>query len=101
MRRALADLHAWYRGGQRTMSNVQRDAAGMPALARVVRAGRAPFDRAVIELLSAGHGRRTRRLEAAISLATSFPAWERLAVAEERPERDVVEVLAGIVEAVG
>src|SRR3954452_13837354 len=31
LRRALTDLHAWYRRGQRTMSNVQRDAAGLPA----------------------------------------------------------------------
>jgi AcrR family transcriptional regulator len=99
LRRALADLHEWYRRGQSTMSNVQRDAGGMPALAQVVRRGRAPFDAAVIDLLSAGRGRRTRRLEAAISLATSFPAWERLAIVEELPPREVVEVLAGMVEA--
>jgi AcrR family transcriptional regulator len=98
LRRALTDLHAWYRGGQRTMSNVQRDAAGMPALAKVIGEGRAPFDAAVIELLSAGRGRRTRRLQAAIALATSFPAWERLAVVEGLPAGDVVEVLAGMVD---
>ncbi len=99
LRRALADLHEWYRGGQRMMSNIQREAPGIPALASVVKRRRAPFDAAVIDLLAAGRGRRTRRLEAAISLATSFPAWERLAVVEGLPARDVVEVLAGTVEA--
>ena len=99
LRRALADLHEWYRRGQRMMSNVQRDAGGMPALAQVVRAGRAPFDAAVLDLLSAGRGRRTRRLEAAISLATSFPAWERLVVVEQLAPAEAVEVLAGMVEA--
>jgi AcrR family transcriptional regulator len=98
LRTALTDLHAWYRSGQRMMSNVQRDAAGMPALAEVVRTGRAPFDAAVTDLLSAGRGRRTRRLEGAIALATSFPAWERLAIVERLPARDLVEVLAAMVE---
>jgi AcrR family transcriptional regulator len=99
LRHALADLHEWYRGGQRMMSNVQRDMAGMPALERVVRRGRGPLDTAIADLLSQGRGRRTRRLEGAIGLATSFPAWERLAIVEELPSRDVIEVLAGTVEA--
>lgn len=99
LRRALGDLHAWYRGGQRMMSNVQRDAPAMPALAKVVSGGRAPFDAAVIDLLAAGRGRRTRRLEAAIGLATSFPAWERLEIVEGLPPREAVEVLGGMVEA--
>jgi hypothetical protein len=79
-------------------ANVERDRTVIPALAEVRDRGRAPFDAAVRDILAQGL-RRSRRVDAAIGLATSFAAWHRLARDERLPGREVVEVLAGAVEA--
>jgi AcrR family transcriptional regulator len=97
LRKALADLHAWYRAARRMLAHTERDAARMPALRAVIEAGRTPFDRAVRELLGAGRP-SSRRLEGAIGLATSFTAWERLVEREGLGADDAIEVLAGVVE---
>ena len=102
LRAALGDLHAWYRARRPMLANVERDSASMPALREVVSAGSGPWSAAIRDVLAAGwdvRGVRRRRLLAAIGLATSFAAWERLADDETLSPRDVVEVLAGAVEA--
>src|SRR4051794_24095361 len=102
MRTALRQTHAWYRRQRPMLTNIERDAALLPALRDVVSAGRAPRDTAVREIRAAGwnaRGARRRRLLAAIGLATSFGAWEQLTAAEDLNDDDVVEVLARAVEA--
>jgi AcrR family transcriptional regulator len=103
LRRALSDLHAWYRAAGPMLANTERDAARMPALREVIAAARGPYDRAVRELLAAGWGatgKRARRLDAAIALATSFTSWEQVVEREGLDDDDAIEVLAGVVEAV-
>ena len=103
LRRALAELHAWYREAYPMLRHTSRDAARMPALREVIAAGREPFDRAIRDVLSAGWGAtgaRARRLDAALGLATSFGAWEQLVEQEGLDPGDAIEVLAGAVEAV-
>jgi AcrR family transcriptional regulator len=102
VRAALRETHAWFHRRRPMLTNIERDVALLPALSDVVAAGRAPRDAAVRETLAAGwnaRGARRRRLLAAIGLATSFGAWEQLAVAEGLGAEDVVEVLARAVEA--
>jgi len=103
LRRALAELHAWYRGGESMLANIERDQALLPALSEVVAAGRAPWHAAMRAVLSAGlpagEGPRARRLHAAIGLATSFGAWQWLVRREGLSDGEAVELLAGVVEA--
>jgi AcrR family transcriptional regulator len=102
LRTALAQLHAWYRDRRPMLSNIERDSPAMPALHEVVMAGRAPWLGALREVLATGwdvRGAKRRRLLAAIGLATSFSAWERLADDESLSAKDIVEVLTGMVEA--
>ena len=102
LRRALTDLHAWYRAGEAMFSHTSRDAATMPALREVISAGREPFDRVVRDLLTAGRGARgarRRRLDGAIGLATSFASWDQLVRREGLDDAEAVELLARAVEA--
>ena len=102
VRTALRETHAWFRRARPMLANVERDMALLPALSDVVTAGRAPRDAAVRDILAAGfgaRGARRRRLLAAIGLATSFPAWDRLVTGEGLGDADAVEVLARAVEA--
>jgi AcrR family transcriptional regulator len=100
VRTALEELHAWYGERRAMLSNVERDSPLLPALHEVVSAGRAPWMDAIRAILAAGwdaRGGRRRRLLAAIGLATSFAAWQRLVEDEGLPAEDAVEVLAGAV----
>lgn len=101
LRRALAEVHAWYRGGEAMFANVRRDQAALPALREVVSAGTEPWSRAVRDVLSAGFakGAQTRQLHAAIGLATSFGAWQWLVRHEALADDEAVELLARAVEA--
>jgi AcrR family transcriptional regulator len=102
LRAALRDLHGWYREARPMLANVERDAPLLPALEEVIAAGRAPLDEAIRTVLAGGwevRGGPRRRLLAAIALATSFAAWDRLVTGEGLGPRDAVEVLAGAVEA--
>jgi AcrR family transcriptional regulator len=102
VRVALGELHGWYRERRVMLSNVERDSASIPALREVVTRGQAPWLAAIRDVLAAGwntRGARRRRLLAAIDLATSFAGWERLAADQTLSATDIVEVLAGAVEA--
>ena len=103
LRRALSEIHAWYRGGEAMFANVRRDQEAMPALREVVSARAEPWDRAVRDLLSAGFetedAAQARRVRAAIGLATSFSAWHWLVRREQLAGDEALELLAGAVEA--
>lgn len=102
MRRALAELHAWYRDQEAMLANVERDMDLLPALRTVVVAGRAPREHAARDVLASGwHVSATAqtRLRGAIGLACSFGAWRRLARGEGLSDGDAIEVLTRLVEA--
>src|SRR5690348_6802353 len=93
-RPALGELHRWYGGRRAMLANIERDSPLLPALREVVSAGRAPWIDAMREILAAGwgaRGARRRRLMAAIGLAISFPAWQRLVDDEGLSANDTVE----------
>ena len=103
LRRALAEVHAWYRGGEAMFANVERDQAALPALREVLAAGAEPWDAAVRDVLAeglaTGEPAQGRRVRAAIGLATSFGAWQRLVRREGLADEEAVELLARAVEA--
>lgn len=102
VRHALAELHAWFRAQEAMLANVERDMEALPALRTVVTSGRAPWQAAMREILSSGWGAggaARRRLLAAIALACSFSAWQRLVRDEQVSDADAVKVLSGLVEA--
>jgi len=103
LRRALAELHTWFRSGESMLANIERDQALLPALREVVAAGKAPWQAAMRAVLSAGlatgEEAQERRLEAAIGLATSFGAWQWLVRREGLAGGEAVELLARAVEA--
>jgi AcrR family transcriptional regulator len=102
VRTALAELHAWYGDRRAMLANIERDSPLLPGLSEVVNAGRAQWIDAMREILAAGwgaRGPRRRRLRAAIGLATSFAAWQRLAEDDGLSAQDAIEVLAGAVVA--
>lgn len=103
LRRALAELHDWFRGGESMLANVERDQALLPALGEVVTAGRGPWRAAIRSVLSpglaTGDAAQTRRLHAAIGLGTSFGAWQWLVRREGLADGEAVELLARAVEA--
>lgn len=105
LRRALAEIHAWYRGGEAMFANVRRDQDALPALREVVSAGTAPWNAAVRDVLLMGRATedaaQARRVRGAIGLATSFPAWQWLVRHEKLAGDDALELLARTVEAAG
>jgi len=103
LRVALADLHAWFQGGEAMLANSRRDAEVLPALRDVLAESSAEFDAAVRDILGAGLGggdpKRQRRAQAALGLATDFHAWQRLVRCEQLPADEAIEVLARAIEA--
>jgi AcrR family transcriptional regulator len=105
LRRALAEIHAWYRGGEAMFANVRRDQEVLPALREVVSAATARWNAAVRDVLLIGRATedaaQVRRMRAAIGLATSFPAWQWLVRHEKLARDEAIELLARTVEAAG
>jgi len=103
LRRALTEIHAWYRDGEAMFANVERDQEALPALREVVAAGRGSWHAAVRDVLSAAlppaDGENASHVRAAIGLATSFGAWQWLVRREGLADDEAVELLARAAEA--
>jgi AcrR family transcriptional regulator len=96
LRRALADLYAYYRRTGDVWARVLRDLLLKPALAEVNR----PFFEQMAQVrdrLAEGWGARGRRralLRAAIGHAMDFRSWRSLAIDQGLRDAEVVEVMA-------
>ncbi len=97
-RRAIREVHAWYLVGERALTHFERDAAGDTAMRAAIEAARRPWEQAARAVLSAGLP-ASARVRAAIGLALSFAAWQRLVRFEGLAADEAVEVLAGAVAA--
>ena len=82
LKSALAELYGYYRDNEAMLENLGRDAALVPALARVLdESGGAEHETAMVDVLVSGRklrGKRERRTRAALGLALAFATWRRL-----------------------
>jgi AcrR family transcriptional regulator len=102
LRRALADMYAYYGRTEAMTGNVMRDAEAMPALRAVLDQGWQPFLDAAYEILGAGwgaRGARRRRLLAAIDLALDFGTWQRLVRTSGLSDREAIDLMTNTVRA--
>jgi AcrR family transcriptional regulator len=96
LRRALADLYAYYRRTQEVWSNVLRDLPLKPGLAEVNRPFFEELDR-IRDGLARGwgiRGRRRRMLRALVGHGMDFHTWRSLAIDQGLADADAVEVIA-------
>jgi len=94
LRDGLRELYAWYRETEPMTANVLRDAEVLPALKAVLEPGRDAYLAEVRRVLSKPFG-RSRRVAAALAVATDFHVWRSLS---DLPEEEAVELMAGLVE---
>ena len=94
LRAGLRALYAWYRETEPMTANVLRDAQSLPALEAVLEPGFAAYLDSVRGALARPFG-RSRRVAAAIAVATDFHAWRSL---RELGDAEAAELMAGLVE---
>jgi AcrR family transcriptional regulator len=99
LRRALAELYAFYRRTERMMSNLVRDEATMPIVKRLFGDFHEYLAGAADSLMT---GRRAhRRVRAAIGHALAFATWQSLVREQGLADRDAVDVMCRLVGAAG
>ena len=102
VRKALAELYAFFARNEAMLANVTRDAPLVPALAEVLGAGgAADHERAMREALLSGRvlkGGRGRRTRAAVGLAVSFSTWQHLTREEGLEDSDAVKLMVRAIE---
>jgi AcrR family transcriptional regulator len=95
----LRDLYGFYHAGERTIGNVERDRALVPALDDLLSRTNDAHFAALVDAIVGGwpaRGRRKMRLRAAIAVALDFWTWRRLAE-EGLGDEDAAELMAEIV----
>jgi AcrR family transcriptional regulator len=103
LRRALAELYAYFGENEAMLANITRDAPLVPALAEALDAsGAADHRRAMREALLSDRrlkGGRGRRSRAAVGLALSFSTWDRLTGEQGLEDSDAVKLMVRAIEA--
>ncbi len=94
LRHGLSELYAWYRETEPMTAHVLRDVELLPSLRRVIDPGLGAYLDAVQGVLARPYG-RSRRVEAALRVATDFHFWRALAAVGDE---EAVELGAGLVE---
>jgi AcrR family transcriptional regulator len=100
VRRALAQLYAYYRNAEPMLTNITRDAETMPALYEVG-ARRRRFLAEIEERLAkdfGARGKRGERVRAALGIALDFRTWKYLTRHRSLTEEDAVELMTALVE---
>ncbi|HEY7151222.1 MAG TPA: helix-turn-helix domain-containing protein [Solirubrobacterales bacterium] len=101
MRRALADLYAWYAGTEDMLTNTQRDVAHVPP---ATRERFLSYFRAARDVLVRGRrerGRARARAAAAIGHAIAFRTWQSLVREQGLADAEAVELMARMVAGAG
>ena len=99
--RALRDLYAHYRRHKRMMSNLLRDEAVLPVLARML-AGYRRYLAAAQDTLMAGRsasGSAQRQVRAVLGHALAFHTWHSLAIDQGLEDREIVRLMLRLVSA--
>jgi AcrR family transcriptional regulator len=99
LRRALADLYAWYGEAEQMLFNSFRDVEAVPEATRQSFLG---YFEGVLAILMAGRperGRTRRRVSGAIGHAIGFPTWRSLVREQALADEDAVTLMAAMVDA--
>jgi AcrR family transcriptional regulator len=97
LRRALADLYAFYADAEAMLFNSFRDVEALPESTREAYLG---YMAAVQALLLEGRPRR-KLLAAALAHATGFPTWHSLVREQGLRQADAVALMAALVASAG
>jgi AcrR family transcriptional regulator len=90
----LRALYAWYRETEPMTTNVLRDAEVLPALQAVIGPGLEAYLSGVRRTLAKPFG-RSRRVAAAVAVATDFHVWRSL---KELGDDEAAELMVGLLE---
>jgi AcrR family transcriptional regulator len=101
LRTALAQLYAWYEGGEEMMENVTRDAPIVPAMRAQMEGMAAWLEIAASTQLRGRRerGARRRRVEAAIAHALAFSTWRSLVRERGLSNSEAAALMDGLVAA--
>jgi AcrR family transcriptional regulator len=100
LRRALAELYAYYAEHEALLANLARDADVHVATREILAARRARHAARMRDALVepfAARRRRRARIEAAVALALDFRTWRQLVRAGGLPVEEAIEVAVGAV----
>lgn len=103
LRRALAEMYAFFRRTEGMLEKTSRDASLVAAMAKPVAAFRGYLDMAVASLIAGRpeRGRARHRMQGALGHALSFPTWQSLVRQQGLDDAEAVAVMAALVEAAG
>ena len=101
LRKALADLYAWYGETEEMLSNTTRDGPYVPGPTRERFIAYFGAARRVLTHGRRERGRRRARVGAAIGHAIAFPTWRSLAREQGLDDAEAVELMAGMVAEAG
>jgi AcrR family transcriptional regulator len=94
LREGLRALYAWYRETEPMAANVLRDAEVLPALQEVLEPGRQAYLAEVRRVLAKPFA-GSKRVDAALGVATDFHVWRSLSALGEE---EAADLMAGLVE---
>lgn len=103
LRRALAELYAWFAANEAMLDRTSRDAPLVPAMAGAAE-GMRVYVSVVTDVLLRGRSERgaaRRRAAAAVGHAASFATWQSLTCDQGLDDGEAVDVMAAMVEAAG
>ncbi len=100
LRRALAEVYAYYRRNEQMLSNVLRDAQANPNV-RTVLEPRIKHQERMRDALAAGRerrdGQRNKLLYAGLWMALEFQTWHTLARQQGLQDEEIIEVMVAMV----
>src|SRR5215210_3747758 len=101
LRRALAEVYAYYRRNEQMQANVTRDAQANPNVGKVFEA-RIKHQESMRNVLAAGFleqgdGQRHKLLYGALWMGLDFQAWRALVRQQGFEDEEVIELMVGMV----
>jgi AcrR family transcriptional regulator len=100
LRRALAEVYAYYRRNEKMQANVTRDAQANPNVRKVFEA-RVKHQERMRDALAAGwkqaDGQRDKQLYGALWVALEFQTWRALVRQQGFEDGEVIELMVGMV----
>jgi AcrR family transcriptional regulator len=101
LRVALGDLYEWYEQGEYMLERTTRDVALVPALRPSIEGFQGWLDAAANAILRGWPQRssRGRRQRAAVGHALAFETWRSLAIHQELPRAETIELMVALADA--
>jgi AcrR family transcriptional regulator len=101
LRKALAEVYAYYRRNEQMLANVTRDAQANPNLRKVFEA-RIKHQERMRDALAAGWERgdrqRHKQLYGALWMILDFQMWHTLVTQQEFEDEEVIELVVGMMQ---